>query len=245
VLPLRWLVNHVVGSSEPLMLLCQLLSIYLFKKERYWLAGIAGAAALFVRPPGIFLWLGYLLLLAWELWQKIQSEKNFKLSYVNWKAFWAVSLIPLALVGTFGIFAWRYGDFLAYFHIGEDVKHIGPIPLSNLGAGAESGPGIFYYYIFEVVGLILLWRRKQYDIFWFGLAAFAYTLFMLYSDVLRYSIPAFPLVLAIPYAGVLTSKAARWLAVPILIAVYLYSWGVLNINLAKLDTWLEIRNILH
>jgi len=245
VLPLRWLVYHVVGASEPMLLVFQLLSIYLFKKERYWLAGLTGALALAARPPGIFLWFGYMAFIAWEAIYRMWKEEKLNFSYVNWKAIRGISLIPLTLVGIFGIFAWRYGDFLAYFHITEEVKHLEPLPFTSLATGADGGPGFFYYYLIQAAGLILLWRQQRRDLFWIGLATFVYTIFLLHNDILRYSIPAFPLLLIIPFAKYLSGRPARWLAVPVLVAVYLYSWGVLNQNLAGLDTWQMMKDILH
>lgn len=244
VLPLRWLPIHSSGSSEPLMLLFQMLSIYYFKKERYWLAGLAGGLALFVRPPGIFLWFGYLLFLAWEAGYRMWKEEKINLGYFNWKAFWGVALIPLTLPIIFGIFAWRYGDFFAYFHITEEVKHVSLMPFDTLAAGTAMGPGVLYYYLFEMIGLVLLWRQGRKDIFWIGFGTFIYSIFLTYSDVLRYSFPFFPLLLVIPFARWLESKPARWLALPVLVAVFLYSWGILNINLIKLDTWTPMKDLL-
>ncbi len=245
VLPLRWLIYHSVGASEPLMLLFELLSLYFFKKDRYWLAGLSGAAALFVRPPGIFLWLGYMLFFAWEALYRMWQEGKFDLTYVKWRALPGLALIPLSLGLIFGIYAWRYGDFLAYFHISEEVKHLGLFPLPSLAAGADSGAGFFYFYLIEAAGLVLLWRQGRRDLFWVGLTAFGYTLFLVHNDILRYSLPAFPLIVAIPFAPYLTGKAARWLAGPVLLGVYLYSWGVFNLNLAGLDTWQMMRDVLH
>jgi hypothetical protein len=245
VLPVRWLIYHSVGASEPLMLLFQMLSIYYFKKERYWLAGLAGGLALFVRPPGIFLWFGYLLWLAWEVGQKVWQEKKFEFSYVNWKAFWGLLPIPLTLPVVLGLYAWRYGDFLAYFHITENVTHVELLPFTSLATGADGGPGLFYYYLIQAVGLILLWKQGRIDLLCIGLGTFAYTVFLLHPDVLRYSLPAFPIIVAIPLAEYLTGKTARWLAIPVLMMVYLYSWGALNGNLAGLDTWQMMKNILH
>lgn len=244
VLPLRWLIYHSVGASEPLMMLFQLLSIYFFKKERYWLAGLAGAAALFTRSPGIFLWVGYMLWLLWEASSRMWKENRFNLSYVNWKAFFGVSLIPLTLPVIFGIYAWHFGDFLAYLRVDEEVLHVGLFPFPSVADGGAGSTGVFYYYLIEVVGLALLWKQGRRDLFWIGLGTVAYTFFLLHPDVLRYSLPAFPLILAIPFAEQLSGKVARWLALPVLVAIYLYSWGALNTNLIWLETWQMLKNIL-
>lgn len=240
-LPLRWLLGHSVGASEPLMLLFQTLSIYLFKKERYWLAGLTGGLALFVRPQGIFLWFGYLLFLAWEAGYRVWKENKVDFGFFNWKAFWGVTLIPLTLPVIFGIFAWRTGNFFAWFQL---EKQFNPIPFDTAASGVGAASGLIYYYFFELIGLALLWRQKRKDIFWIGFGAFFYSIFLTNSNVLDYSLPFFPLLLIIPFARWLESKPARWLALPVLVAVFLYSWGILNLDLVRLDTWVAMKQIL-
>jgi hypothetical protein len=185
-----------------------------------------------------------MLFLAWEAGYRMWQERKIDLSYLNWRAVFGLALIPISLLGIFSIFAWRYGDFLAYFHITEEVKHVGLLPFPSLVGGGDGGPGFFYFYLLQAVGLVLLWKQGRRDIFWIGFGIFIYTVFLLHNDILRYSLPAFPLVLAIPFAEYLSGKAARWLALPVLIAVYLYSWGAINLNLAGLDTWQMMKDIL-
>lgn len=244
VLPLRWLIYHSVGGSEPLMMLFQLLSIYLFKKERYWLAGFSGMLALLVRPPTIFLWAGYLAFLGWEALSRMWKENKFDLNYFKWGAALKVSTIPLTLLIVFSIYAWRYGDFFAYFNIPEEVKHVKPYPFPALMAGQDVSPGFFYYYLLEAGGLVLLWKQARRDLFWIGLATMLYTGFLLHNDILRYSLPAFPLLIIIPYAALLSSKLAKWATIPVLLAIYFYSWGALDLNLMWTDNWNLMNNLL-
>ena len=252
VLPIRWIVYHNVGASEPLFMLCEVVSLYCFKKERYWLAGLAGAGALFCRPPGLFLWIGFMLFLVAEAvtrtWPTFAAGGRPSLAILvrnfNWRAFGPLLLIPLALVGVFGLFAWRYGDFLAYFKITENVTHVIPAPFPTLSTGMMDSPGLLYTYIIEAVGLVFLWRQGRFDLFWVGLASFGYTLFLFHEDVLRYSIPFFALIVIIPFADYLSGRVARWLAAPVLLALLLYSWGVLHGNLMNIPTFEAMKNIL-
>ncbi len=128
---------------------------------------------------------------------------------------------------------------MAYFHIEEEVKHFKLFPLPSFGRPYDSNQGIFYYFILEAVGLVILWRKKFYDLFWVGLGLIGFTFFLGHPDILRYSLAAFPLVLAIPFSEYLNSKVARWLAIPVLIAVYFYSWSFIGNpdKLAYPETW--------
>ncbi len=245
-LPLRWLIYHSVGASEALTLMFLVLAVYAFKQERWWLAGLWGAGVVVTRPNGFFLGIGFGLFLLWELWRTrtqpitpLQLIKN-----LNWRAVWGLLPIPLALIAVFGLFGWRYGDFWAYLHVPESVTHIYPLPLLSMDVSSLRSEGNFYYYILQAAGLVLVWRRKQYDIFWIGLVFFLPTIFLLHDDVIRYALPAFPFVLAIPFAPLLETKYARWFAPLAVLAVLIYSWSQLSTNLIDLDSWRQMQNFL-
>ena len=249
VLPIRWLIYHNVGSSEPVFMLFEVLSFYWFKKQRYWLAGLAGVGAVFSRPPGLFLWVGYMLFLLFQAVLESWNANNFSLGglwkRLNWRAFWGLLLLPLGLVGVFGLYAWRYGDILAYFKITENVTHVGLIPFPTMLRGDPfNSPAVILTYLMGAVGLILLWRQRRFDLFWVGISAYIYTLFLLHNDILRYSMPFFFLIVLIPFAEFFSGRVARWLAVPVLIAIFFYSWGQLINNLADLDVFGAMQNIL-
>lgn len=251
VLPVRWLIYHNVGSSEPLFMLFQILSVYWFKKERYWLAGLAGFGAVFTRPPGLFLWGGLMLLLLFEAAVKTWNTYGFSLpkllSSFNWRAFGPLLLIPLGVVAVFGIYAWRYDDFWAYFKIEENVTHVGLLPLPTLLTGRFESPALILMYILQVAGLIMLWRQRRFDLFWVSFGAFFYTVFLTHSDVLRYSIPFFALAVLIPFAEYASGKLARWLAGPVLVAILFYSWGFFTLNpfqLLTVESFEEMKRIL-
>lgn len=249
VLPVRWLIYHNVGGSEALFMFFEVLAIYWFKKDKYWLAGLAGFGAIFTRPPGLFLWAGFMAFLAFEALVKVWNEQG-KLTLppllraFRWRAFAGLLLIPLGVTAVFGIYWWRYGDFWAYFRIEENVTHVGFIPFPTLLNGGFNSPALIILYILQAVGLVLLWRQARFDIFWLALTSFFYTIFLMHSDVLRYSIPFFALIVLIPMAKYFSGKTARWLAVPTLLALFFYSWGVLDGNLAVLETYEQMKQIL-
>src|SRR5205085_1556588 len=158
---------------------------------------------------------------------KTWNEGRFSLprwlAAFNWRAFVPLLLIPLGLVGVFAVFAWRYGDFWAYFKIEENVTHVELFPFPRLMQGTPDGPGLIYNYALVAAGLIMLWRQRRFDLFWVSFSAFFYTLFLLHADLLRYSIPFFALAVLVPFADYVSSRVARWLAAPVLLAIFLYS----------------------
>ncbi|MEI7555668.1 hypothetical protein [Candidatus Chlorohelix sp.] len=251
-LPLRWLLYHSVGASEGMALMFIVLSFYAFKKRQWWWAGLWGAGLVVTRANGIFMLGGYGLYLLWEarIGLKMAQPKPVLarisgfIVAINWRAVAGLSLMPLALVAVFSLYASRYGDFFAYIKIPEDVKHVYPIPLLSLAVTASRSEGNFYYYIIEAAGLALLWRRKLYDLFWLGLVFFVPTLFMLHDDILRYSLPAFPFVLIAPYARVLESKIAYYIAPVALLGVLIYSWTQLGFNKLEGENWQQMLELL-
>jgi hypothetical protein len=246
VLPTRWLVNHSVGSSEPMLLLFATLSFYFYKRKWYWGAGLAGMFAAIARPPGIFLFAGFLAILLWEVAYHLWEEKRFSVGLVlrkfNWQALLAFCLIPLGTALVFTVFWWRYGDFLVYFKVPEGVVKT-PYPFLVFLYQDQGTPGNFYYFLLETIGIISLWRQKRYDLIWFGLPLTLYVIFLIHPDLMRYSLPAFPFLLLIPLAPYLSGRTARWLALPVVILVLMYSWSVIPGAMAVPETWDALRNI--
>lgn len=252
-LPLRWLIYHTTGASEAATLFFLMLCLYQFKRGNYGWAGVWGAAVVLTRPNGIFLYMGLVAYIAWEAFERsrklpyLSGQNLLRRLVVNfeWRALLYLTPLPLALLAVFGLFGWRYGDFLAYLHIPEDVKHLYPFPLLSMDVSVGRSEGNFYNYLLEAAGLVLLWRERRFDLFWVGLAFTLPTVFLLHDDILRYSLPAFPLVLLIPFARVLESKPARWLAPLALLGVLIYSWSQLSLNLVDQDTWRQMLQILN
>lgn len=253
-LPLRWLIYHSVGASEPAALFFTILCLYQFKKENYWRAGLWGACGELARPNGFFLGIGLGLWLVWRAFERLRADStlawNGQLLILfargfNWKAL-VRGILPMAgaVLAVFALYGWRTGDFLAYLHIPEDVTHLYPLPFLSLDRGIGRGEGDFYYYGLEAAGLVLLWQQKRFDLFWVGAALAVPTFFILHDDVLRYSLPAFPFVFLIPFAKVFESRPARWLAVPALVAVLVYSWSQLGANQLDQASWQELLKLI-
>ncbi len=59
VFPARWLIVRSVGSAEPLFLAMIIASVYYFRKNKYFTAGIFGLFAQLTKSPGILLFIAY------------------------------------------------------------------------------------------------------------------------------------------------------------------------------------------
>ncbi|MEK9201155.1 MAG: hypothetical protein AAB909_04250, partial [Patescibacteria group bacterium] len=108
--PRMWAVRSV-GSPETLFILLVLGSLFWFEKKNYWLSGLAGAAAVLTKSPGILLFVSYLL------WIKLEWLRTKKLDFRVLPIF----LIPMAGLGLFWLYQIRMGDFWAYFNSGDNI----------------------------------------------------------------------------------------------------------------------------
>ncbi|MEI6043124.1 MAG: hypothetical protein WCS37_01915 [Chloroflexota bacterium] len=247
-LPLRWLIYRTVGASEAITIFLIVLCLYQFKRRHYLWAGIWGAGVVLARPNGIFLYGGLGLVLAWEAyqslgevslwqWKRVFAAIKKLLKNFNWRALFCLTPMLAALLAVFALYGWRYGDFFTYFHIEEDVKHLQPFPFRAIHISAGRTEGNFYVYLMQFGGLIWLWQKRHFDLFWIGLVLTLPTVFILHDDVLRYGLLSFPLVLLIPFAGILENKAVKWLAPIVIFAVLLYSTSQLGTNLMNIEGW--------
>ncbi|MDX2032869.1 MAG: mannosyltransferase family protein [Blastocatellia bacterium] len=92
--------------TESLFLLCAVLAFRMARRERWWMAGAAGAAAVLTRQQGLFL----LAPLAWELVGWARRSGRPLLSH--WRAAFGIGLIPLAYLGWLVYRALALGDLV-------------------------------------------------------------------------------------------------------------------------------------
>jgi hypothetical protein len=95
--------------TEPLFLLCAVLCLLWARRQRWWLAGLAGALATLTRQQGLFL----LLPLAWELWEA--TGRSPRRALAAWRDWLALGLIPLGLLIWLLYRAIALGDLQANF----------------------------------------------------------------------------------------------------------------------------------
>ncbi|MEK7597831.1 MAG: hypothetical protein AAB441_04270 [Patescibacteria group bacterium] len=225
----RFLVVRTVGAPESLFLLMILLSLFFFEKEKFWWAGLFGGLATMTKTPGILLFAGYGLVFV---------ERFIKTKKVSWQ--WlGIILIPLGLLGVFGLYAKQYKDFFAYFHSGDNIHLVFPYSVFNFQkswVGTAWLEEIIFYYFMYGLALINLKDSKYRSFFYFGLVFFTATLFVQHRDISRYSLPLWPLAV-IAFEKFFTSKKFLIIFVILLPAIFLYAWNLLLYNVMPINDW--------
>lgn len=228
-LPVRWLIYHSIGASEPLFMALVLGSMLSFQRKRYALAFALCGLASTTRIVGVLLAVAYLILLLREkLWKQVPLL--------------AISAIPL--LATFSFYAWRFGDFWAYFS--WNGKLIYPRPFDILISSVLDGKGPqaeFFILLYVVcgVGTALLWRRPLF--FWYCALFWVFNLFVVHSDLSRYFIPIAPLALVVAYDQILSARAFRVLFPLLVLLAYLYSLPMLAQNVIPDWMWSDLLSL--
>ncbi|PIV62515.1 hypothetical protein COS12_02120 [Candidatus Roizmanbacteria bacterium CG01_land_8_20_14_3_00_33_9] len=225
----RFLVVRSVGAPESLFILLILGSLYFFEKERYLLAGLFGGLAAITKTPGILLFGAYCLVFV----ERLIKEKK-----TNWQ--WlGIILIPLGLLGAFGIFWKQYGDFFAYFHSGDNLHLVFPFSVFNFQkpwVGTAWLEDVVFYFFLYGLTIFSLKNIKQRSLFYFSLVFYIAALFIQHRDISRYSLPLWPMAL-IAYEKFFTSKKFLIVGIIILLAVYLYAWNFMIYNVMPIADW--------
>ncbi len=219
--PRMWVVRSV-GSPETLFALFILTSIYFFVEKKYWLAGIAGALAVLTKSPGILLFIAYCLV-------PITYKKRA----------WPILLIPLALVGLFGLYQYQMGDFWAYFHSGDNI-HLQALPFKIFDSN-QSWVGTFWLedvlWVY-LIGLIGIWRayRKSPVLGTFGAVFLTTIFFVSHRDISRYSLPIVPVVL-VGLSEIFERREVRWGLALLVVPIFFYSLNFLSHNTLAIADW--------
>ena len=225
----RFLVVRSVGAPESLFILLILSSIYFFEKKSHLLAGLLGGLATMTKSPGILLFGVYCLVLV---------ERLIKLKKVNYR--WlALLLIPLGLLGVFGLYGKQYGDFFAYFKSGDNIHLVFPFSVFNFQkpwVGTAWLEDVLFYFFLYGMTVISLKNNKYRSLFYFSLIFFIATIFIQHRDIARYSLPLWPMAL-VAYEKFFTSKKFLLVGIILLLAVYLYAWNFMIYNVMPIADW--------
>lgn len=243
ILPARWLIVRSVGSSEPLFIFLSITTIYFFMRFEQTghffdiiLAAVAGFLAQITRPPGILLFIALILYIHWRFYLQTKVM-NFRKAWLDHLKYFPMILIPLGLLGIFYYFGQTYGDFLAYFHSGDNIHLTFPpfqvFNINQFWVGDIWLEDIVYIFILGFLGGVLLWKRKLYPLAFFVLTYLAAATLVVHRDISRYLIPITPFIL-IAFEKVLTSKEFKIILPIILVAIYLYAQNFLIQNIAPI-----------
>lgn len=225
----RFLVVRSVGAPESLFMFCILLSLFFFERKKYFFSGIAGMFAVMTKAPGILLFVAYGLTMI----EEYVRTKQFKIQWAY------ILLIPLGLTLVFLWYLRQYGDFFAFFHSTETVPM--PYIFSVFNWKAKwVGTGwlediIFYYFLYGVTVYGLM-KSKFRSLFYFSLVFFVAILFIQHRDISRYSLPLWPFAL-IANEAFFTSKKFVVVASVMIIAIYLYAWNFMAVNVLPISDW--------
>lgn len=240
VFPARWLIVRSVGSPEPLFLFTIMASIFYFRKQKFWPAGIFGGLAVATKPPGILLFFAYLLTLVAPNFQKLaHQDLGSWLKKLEWKAY-PILLIPATLILIYAWYGIRFGSFLAYFNSGDNIHLMfPPFQVFNPGqawVGTFWLEEIIWIYLFGALGTLYLVKQKKYTLASFVGVFFLSILFVSHRDIARYSLPIVPF-LFVAFSKLLTSKEFRWVLLLLLIPIYLFSLAFIAGNVTPIPDW--------
>ena len=231
VLPPRWLIYHSVGAAEPLFIACFLAFILFYRRQQYWLAGLAGLAAVLTRSPGILLLAVFLALVAWEYYR---SQPKPSIMHVFRRQLLPMAPFAAAPLLLFLVFQARYGDFFAYFHTGDNI-HLTGAPFASIwpsSVGYNWSEASLWIYMLNAVGILLLWRNNRQDLALFALALYVPLIFVAHHDLVRYMLPIFPLTLLIGYEKFISGREFKLALILIVPAIYIYTWSGIQTNQA-------------
>jgi len=240
IFPARWLIVKSVGSTEPLFVATLIASVYYFKNQKYWWAGIWGALAQLTKSPGILLFVSYFLALVVPNLKSITTMSLGKwFKSLNLKTY-PILLIPLALLLVFVVYGITYKDFFAYFHSGDNIHlFFPPFQIFNYSApwvGTFWLEEVIFVYLIGALGFINLVKQKENVLAWFVGVFFATTIFISHRDIIRYSLPIIPF-LYIAFKDTIERKEFKYVLLFLIIPIYLFSLAYISQNVMQISNW--------
>jgi hypothetical protein len=232
--PARLFVLRQIGAPETWFLATIIASIFYFKKEKYLVAAIFAAIAQAIKSPGILLFGAYGIVAINELIKKKDFVTVFK------RYFWFI-LTPLTVLVIFNLYRIQTGDFLAYFHSGDNF-HLNQLPYlvfisTKSWINTIWLEDIIYVYLIAIYGVYRLFKKYKFDIVTvFPLVFTVATLFVAHRDISRYISPVYPF-LFLAFANFLNKKSIKIIFIIILPAVVLYAINFAIGNVAPIANW--------
>lgn len=230
-LPARFLALRTIGSPEPWFMFFILGSIYFFKKERFWLAGILGYLGMLTKSPMI------LLFAAYGVFWLIESVKQRR---ILWN-YYPLLLIPFAVLDLFYFYMMRTGNFWAYFSSGDNFHLFWPpfsifAPKGQIWVGNFWLEDVIWTWLVYGMGVLLLWKKKMKVEALFSGIFFTSTLFVAHRDISRYIIPIAPFLL-VAFDKYLQKKEFKIILAVLALPIVLYTWNFLLNNTSPVADW--------
>lgn len=233
----RWFIVSHVGSTEPQMLFFITLFMIFFLQKKYLLSALAMSLAQLSKPQGIVFFAGIALYYIVHL---LITRKHSIIRGI--KEFSPFVLIPIALIGVFTLYHFKYGNFFIFLsNEAFPTMQLPPLKvlvakeIMNFPLGFWTGwlEFVVYNYILYFLGIALLFEKKQY---FFSVVACIYFLPVLtfvQADMARFILPILPFIY-LGYCDILSKKPVYitlFLSLPM---VFLFTIGYINYNLAPL-----------
>ncbi len=230
IFPARFLVVRSIGSPEPLFMFLMMTFVLGLMKKNYWMVGIAGILAVLTKSPGVLLIVGYGVYLILTRTVLVRPFKEYL----------TVALIPLALLGLFGFYKFRYGDFWTYFHSGNNI-HLQFLPFRVFNfqqdwVGTHWLEDIIWVYTFGLIGLLRLIDKKKNEMVAFVGVYLLSIFFVSHRDISRYALPIMPFVL-LSLGDVIEVKYLKWFIWVMFFPILLYSINFIANNTMPVSGW--------
>jgi hypothetical protein len=234
-IPPRLFILRSIGAPEAWFIGAILTSIIFFKKDRIWLSAIFAAFAQLFKSPGILLTISYAVIAIYQL-LKYQTP----LSKIVAK-YYPYLLTPITILLIFYSYYLQTGDFLAYFHSGDNF-HLNLLPFlvfisNNTWVESIWLEEIIYIYFLSIYAVYRLIKKFKFDIVTVFPAIFVFaTLLVSHRDISRYIAPVYPFLI-LAFAKKITSRPVLIILLIILPAIFLYAINFIIGNTAPIADW--------
>jgi hypothetical protein len=88
-----------------------------------------------------------------------------------------------------------------------------------------------------MAGLALLWRTRQYDVFWVGGVMFFVNIFLVHLEIFRYMMPVVPFLVIIPFARWLEKREMRPVMIIACVMAFFFTFWQLSFGLMDQGVW--------
>jgi hypothetical protein len=225
----RWFSVSHIGSAEPTLLFFTTLSLLFLRKEKYGLSAIMAILVQLTKAYGIFLFLGTALYFLYKLF--IARGKN---TLQLTKKFLPFLLIPLALLLIFTYYYYLYPDLSFLFIQQKNLGYFAFPPFSifnNIKSNVIWQEGFVYTFVVYLGTVIMLFKKKFYDLAFIGLGLFLPLIFLVHEDLSRHALIMLPLVF-IAFEEIIANKYFQLLLVLLSPAIFLYATTFINYNIS-------------
>jgi len=172
---------------------------------------------------------------------KIATESFSKwFGSLELKKYLPLLLIPGALLTVFVLYGIRLGDFLAYFHSGDNIHlFFPPFSIFNYSApwvGTFWLEEVIFVYLFGVIALVRLINFRERTLAWFVGIFLTSLIFVSHRDLIRYGLPIVPFAI-LAFSETLIKKEVKIALAVLAIPIYLFSLSYISQNVMQISDW--------